>query len=96
MNELREKIIQELRGGQKPAINSELYDTKILELLFGQKTDAILDAVIAALPEGKQIDYAMKNDITNGENKDRFFRYGGYDFALSEVASILQAAKENK
>lgn len=61
-----------------------------------QEIDRVIDAVIGSLPALKQEEYVKKNGIGSGENKDRFYRYGGYDFAINEIKRILESAKGSK
>ena len=95
MNELRQKIRQQyLRGAQYGELRSNRgndpnyvpdpieYESKAI--------DAILDAVIAALP--KERHELVRRD--NGYQPD--YEAIGSNNTLAYIKSILQAAKENK
>lgn len=92
MNRLREAIQKQANTGigTKPLMFG---DVRFADQLFVQDDaiDAILDAVIEALPEEKQRDFQL--DITNEENRCRFYRLGGYDFALNDIKQLLLDAK---
>ena len=106
MNELREKINDNLQGLWGGAIdvstnedfrlaNGQIDENKYLKAKINVLThfsDAILDAVIAALPEKGAHVY---DDSTIDSLKHRA-SVEGYNYALTAMKDVLQAAKENK
>lgn len=96
MNELREKINDNLQGVWGGAINistnedcrlanGQIDENKYLKVKINTLAhfdNAILDAVIAALP------------VRRPDGNASYI--GGYELALSKTKAILQAAKENK
>lgn len=107
MNELREKINDNLQGVWGGAINistnedcrlanGQIDENKYLKVkinTLAHFNDAILDAVIAALPgEDRAIDVASDEDERYAFHTAK----NAYMSAIEETKSLLQAAKENK
>lgn len=80
------------------AMYPELKSAKLtIEALIAEakanERKAITQAMLDALPERKQMRYVKKtspNTTTTDESKCRFYRYGGYDFAISEIESAIK------
>lgn len=48
--------------------------------------------VVESLPKEKQIEFvkSLPTVALNDEDRCRFYRYGGYDFAIREIRSIYE------
>ncbi len=72
-------------------------DKSQIPLIKAKATQAITQAMLDVLPEKKQADYVKKtspNTTTTDESKCRFYRYGGYDFAISEMETAIKKMGE--
>ena len=66
------------------------------EALVKSDRTALLDQLVREMPKEKQQDYVKKttpNTTTTDESKCRFYRHGGYDFAIREVTALLEKMK---
>ena len=61
--------------------------------LIRQNQLQMLEELDKKLPEDKQIEFYRKNGLGTEENRQKHFRYGGYDFALQEVRSAIEEMK---
>jgi hypothetical protein len=66
------------------AIEAQL--TAIIESAQAQ----LLRELIEEMPEEKQKDFISKNGLGTEENRQKFYRYGGYDFALNQALKVLE------
>ena len=80
-NELREAIIKSLKGDNTYTNATDLPEYAVLEIIFGQQADAILDAVIASLPKQYTEDQGIDAEMES------------YNAALEEVTELLHSAK---
>lgn len=88
--ELRKAIEDKVAANGRYVIESITLipsDVKLQKLNKKQTVDAIIDAVIAALPEEKDA-YRDGSNLT--------YEIFGYNSAISEIKSILEEAKTNK
>lgn len=86
MSELR-KAIKSLQ-----VLSLDGTQTSSVVLLSDQAVDAILDAVIAALPEGTLIPTSDKSRFSDAAYYGTRSRYQ----TIEEIKSLLESAKDNK
>ena len=53
--------------------------------------DQIIEAFNKIVPEKKQMDFVKNNPTVtqNDEDRCRFYRYGGYDFAINQIERAI-------
>lgn len=70
-------------------------DFKQLSELLAKDRQQLIQRIKEELPEPKQIEFYRKNGLGTEENRQKHYRYGGYDFALLEVEQILETMEKN-
>lgn len=65
---------------------------KIQELLAIQKS-TLKAELLAKMPKPKQMEYMKEHPMVtqDDETRCRYYRYGGYDFALREITKLVES-----
>ena len=75
----------------------EIQNYHIITQLIQSHTSNLLDTLLEAMPEKKQMAFVKEmrsKGKMNDENRCRYYRYGGHDFAIDQITTIIKEMRK--